>query len=38
MDDVFWLLSSKLSAFTAAGCGINLSKLVLIFEMEDKET
>lgn len=38
MDDVFPRLSSKLRIFTAAGRGVNLSKLVLMFELEDLET
>lgn len=37
MDDVFSVLSSKLRVFKAAGRGISLSKLVLIFEMEEEE-
>lgn len=38
MDDVFPRLSSKLQVCTAAGRGINLSKLVLMFELEDSKT
>lgn len=38
MDDVFPRLSSKLRTFTTAGRGVNLSKLVLMFELEDSES
>lgn len=38
MDDAFPRLSSKLWVFTTAGRGVNLSKLVLMFELEDSET